>query len=98
LLNPDDIEEFRAVGGYQALCKVLIDSNPAAVIESIQAARLLGRGGARRNCAAALRAAGHRTAGGRALASGVGRGGAANGNPAFRLRLVSAGGEVIQEV
>lgn len=46
LINPDDIEEFLAVGGYQALYKVLIDNNPAAVIEAIQAARLRGRGGA----------------------------------------------------
>ena len=46
LINPDDIEEFLAVGGYQALYKVLIDNNPAAVIESIKAARLRGRGGA----------------------------------------------------
>jgi NADH-quinone oxidoreductase subunit F len=33
LINPDDIEEYIAVGGYQALYKVLIDQNPAAVIE-----------------------------------------------------------------
>ena len=29
LINPDDIEEYIAIGGYQALYKVLIDSNPA---------------------------------------------------------------------
>lgn len=46
LINPDDIEEFLAVGGYQALYKVLIDNNPAAVIEAVKAARLRGRGGA----------------------------------------------------
>jgi NADH-quinone oxidoreductase subunit F len=46
LLNPDDIEEYIAVGGYQALYKVLIDSNPAAVIEQMKAAKLRGRGGA----------------------------------------------------
>jgi NADH-quinone oxidoreductase subunit F len=46
LLNPDDIEEYIAVGGYQALYKVLIDSNPAGVIEQMKAAKLRGRGGA----------------------------------------------------
>ena len=46
LINPDDIEEYVAVGGYQALYKVLIDQNPAGVIESIKAAKLRGRGGA----------------------------------------------------
>jgi NADH-quinone oxidoreductase subunit F len=46
LINPDDIEEYVAIGGYQALYKVLIDSNPAAVIEQMKAAKLRGRGGA----------------------------------------------------
>jgi NADH-quinone oxidoreductase subunit F len=46
LINPDDIEEYIAVGGYQALYKVLIDQNPDAVIEQIKAAKLRGRGGA----------------------------------------------------
>jgi NADH-quinone oxidoreductase subunit F len=46
LINPDDIEEYIAIGGYQALYKVLIDSNPAAVIEQVKAAKLRGRGGA----------------------------------------------------
>jgi NADH-quinone oxidoreductase subunit F len=46
LINPDDIDEYLAVGGYQALYKVLIDQNPAAVIEQIKAAKLRGRGGA----------------------------------------------------
>ena len=46
LINPDDIEEYIAVGGYQALYKVLIDANPAGVIEQIKTARLRGRGGA----------------------------------------------------
>ncbi len=46
LINPDDIEEYVAVGGYQALYKVLIDANPAAVIEQIKASKLRGRGGA----------------------------------------------------
>jgi NADH-quinone oxidoreductase subunit F len=46
LINPDDIEEYIAVGGYQALYKVLIDQDPAGVIEEIKAAKLGGRGGA----------------------------------------------------
>src|SRR5271165_5437184 len=46
LINPDDIEEYFGVGGYQALYKVLIDSRPESVIEQIKASRLRGRGGA----------------------------------------------------
>ncbi len=46
LINPEDIEEYIAVGGYQALYKVLIDARPEAVIEQIKSARLRGRGGA----------------------------------------------------
>ena len=46
LINPDDIEEYIAVGGYQALYKALIDAKPEAVVEQIKAAKLRGRGGA----------------------------------------------------
>ena len=46
LINPEDIEEFIAIGGYQALYKVLIDGHPESVIEQVKAARLRGRGGA----------------------------------------------------
>ena len=46
LINPEDIEEYIGVGGYQALYKVLIDGRAAGVIEQIKAARLRGRGGA----------------------------------------------------
>jgi NADH-quinone oxidoreductase subunit F len=46
LINPSDIEEYIAVGGYQALYKVLIDGRTDSVIEQIKAARLRGRGGA----------------------------------------------------
>jgi NADH-quinone oxidoreductase subunit F len=46
LINPSDIEEYIAVGGYQSLYKVLIDGRKDAVIEQIKAARLRGRGGA----------------------------------------------------
>jgi NADH-quinone oxidoreductase subunit F len=46
LINPDDMEEYMAVGGYQALYKVLIDNRPETVIEQIKASKLRGRGGA----------------------------------------------------
>ena len=46
LINPDDIEEYIGIGGYQALYKVLIDANPDSVIEQIKASKLRGRGGA----------------------------------------------------
>ena len=46
LINPDDIEEYIAVGGYQSLYKVLIDGTPELVIEQIKASKLRGRGGA----------------------------------------------------
>jgi len=46
LISPSDIEEYIAVGGYQALYEVLIDENPEAVIEQLKAAKLRGRGGA----------------------------------------------------
>ncbi len=46
LINPDDIEEYIAVGGYQALYKVLIDGTPEAANEQIKQSRLRGRGGA----------------------------------------------------
>ena len=46
LINPDDIEEYIAVGGYQALYKVLIDGRPGEVIEQVKASKLRGRGGA----------------------------------------------------
>jgi len=46
IINPDDIEEYIAIGGYQALYKVLIDANPGSIIEQIKASKLRGRGGA----------------------------------------------------
>ena len=46
LINPDDIEEYIAVGGYQALYKVLIDGTPEAANEQIKKSGLRGRGGA----------------------------------------------------
>ena len=38
LINPSDIEEYIAVGGYQALYKVLIDGRAESVIEQVKAA------------------------------------------------------------
>ncbi|MGC4052577.1 MAG: hypothetical protein QM757_24875 [Paludibaculum sp.] len=46
LINPNEIDEYIAIGGYQALYKVLIDNNPDMVIEAVKAAKLRGRGGA----------------------------------------------------
>jgi NADH-quinone oxidoreductase subunit F len=46
IINPDDIEEYIAIGGYQALYKVLIDGRPENIIEAVKASRLRGRGGA----------------------------------------------------
>jgi len=46
IINPSDIEEYFAVGGYQALYKALIDGSPERVIEQIKLAKLRGRGGA----------------------------------------------------
>jgi NADH-quinone oxidoreductase subunit F len=45
-INPEDIEEYIGIGGYQALYKVLIEGNPESLIEQIKAAKLRGRGGA----------------------------------------------------
>jgi NADH-quinone oxidoreductase subunit F len=46
LIDPSDLEEYLAVGGYQALRRVLIDGCPERVIEQIKLAKLRGRGGA----------------------------------------------------
>jgi NADH-quinone oxidoreductase subunit F len=46
LINPDDIEEYIAVGGYMSLYKVLIEARPDLYIEQIKASKLRGRGGA----------------------------------------------------
>ena len=46
LINPDDIEEYIAVGGYMSLYKALIDGRPDLYIEQIKASKLRGRGGA----------------------------------------------------
>jgi NADH-quinone oxidoreductase subunit F len=46
LINPEDIEEYIGVGGYQALYKVLIDGRPELMIDHLKASKLRGRGGA----------------------------------------------------
>ncbi len=46
LINPESIEDYIAVGGYQALSKVLTSMNPLSVIDEVMAANLRGRGGA----------------------------------------------------
>ena len=45
-INPDDIEEYIGIGGYQALYSVLIEGRPEKVIEQVKASKLRGRGGA----------------------------------------------------
>ena len=44
-INPEDIEEYIAFEGYEALGKVLTEMQPEDVIESIKASGLRGRGG-----------------------------------------------------
>ncbi|MEI7884105.1 MAG: NADH-quinone oxidoreductase subunit NuoF [Clostridia bacterium] len=46
IINPENIEEYIAYDGYQALAKVLTEMTPAEVITEIQASGLRGRGGA----------------------------------------------------
>lgn len=46
LINPDSIEEYIAVGGYEALGKALLQMKPQEVIQEIKNSGLRGRGGA----------------------------------------------------
>ncbi len=46
LINPQSIEEYIAVGGYQALGKALASMTPDEVIEEVKNSGLRGRGGA----------------------------------------------------
>jgi len=46
IINPDDIEEYIAVGGYSSLGKVLHRMTPDKVMSEIKTSRLRGRGGA----------------------------------------------------
>lgn len=46
VINPEKIEEYIAVDGYQALGKVLIEMKPQEVIQTVLDSGLRGRGGA----------------------------------------------------
>ena len=46
LINPEDIEEYLATGGYGALGKALTEMTPEAVIDVMKRSGLRGRGGA----------------------------------------------------
>lgn len=45
-INPEDIDDYIAVGGYASIQKVLKQFNPSEIIETIKNSRLRGRGGA----------------------------------------------------
>ncbi|MCP4606992.1 MAG: NADH-quinone oxidoreductase subunit NuoF [Proteobacteria bacterium] len=45
-VNPEEIEDYLAVGGYQALKKAVFEMTPEKVIENIKSSGLRGRGGA----------------------------------------------------
>ena len=45
-INPETIDEYRAVGGYEAARKVITSMTPDEVIEEIKVSGLRGRGGA----------------------------------------------------
>lgn len=44
-INPEDIQEYIAQSGYQALCKVLLEMSPKQVVAEITDSGLRGRGG-----------------------------------------------------
>ncbi len=46
LIDPEDIEEYIAVGGYSALARALGDMTPKGIIQEIKNSGLRGRGGA----------------------------------------------------
>ena len=46
IINPEEIDEYIAVGGYEALKKVVTSMSPDQVIEEIKISGLRGRGGA----------------------------------------------------
>lgn len=46
LINPEDIDEYIALDGYQALAKVLTEMSQQEVIDFVKAANVRGRGGA----------------------------------------------------
>ncbi len=46
LINPEDIEEYIAIGGYRTLLHILTDLKPLEVIAQVKDSKLRGRGGA----------------------------------------------------
>ncbi|MFA6506261.1 MAG: FAD-dependent oxidoreductase [Treponemataceae bacterium] len=46
LIDPEDIEEFLAVGGYSSLAKAVFGMKPSEVIDEVEKSGLRGRGGA----------------------------------------------------
>ena len=46
LINPEDIQEYIAVGGYRGLARVLKDLKPQEIIAQVKQSKLRGRGGA----------------------------------------------------
>jgi NADH:ubiquinone oxidoreductase subunit F (NADH-binding)/NAD-dependent dihydropyrimidine dehydrogenase PreA subunit len=46
LVDPENIDEYIALGGYQALAKALTEMTPEGIIQEIKASGLRGRGGA----------------------------------------------------
>ena len=46
VINPEDIEEYIAAGGYEALSRALTEMSPEAVLEEVKESKLRGRGGA----------------------------------------------------
>jgi NADH-quinone oxidoreductase subunit F len=46
LIDPEDIEEYFAVGGYSSLMKAITQMTPDSVLEEVKKAKLRGRGGA----------------------------------------------------
>ncbi len=45
-VDPKNLDDYLAVGGYQALTKVLFEMTPEKVIDEVKEAKLRGRGGA----------------------------------------------------
>jgi len=46
IIDPTNIDDYIALGGYSALCKAMYKMTPEQVIEEISASKLRGRGGA----------------------------------------------------
>ncbi|MCD6363467.1 MAG: SLBB domain-containing protein [Synergistetes bacterium] len=46
IIDPEDIEEYIAVGGYSALIKALTEMTPSEIIDEVKKSGLRGRGGA----------------------------------------------------